>query len=68
MGRNVTHRSFETVLNSAAFSGLVCIRKLAVRTNCPTVALNPARNALNGYTTVSSHPCMQGAKTDSFVA
>jgi hypothetical protein len=48
-----THRSFETVLNSEAFSGLVCILKLAVRTNCPTVALKPARKALNGYTTVS---------------
>jgi hypothetical protein len=27
---------------------LVCIRKLAVRTNCPTAAQNPLRKALKG--------------------
>jgi hypothetical protein len=33
---------------------LVCIRKLAVRTNWPTAAENPARKALNGYTHITS--------------
>lgn len=28
---------------------LVCMRKEAVRTNCPTAALKPDRKALKGY-------------------
>jgi hypothetical protein len=32
----------------------ICIRKLAVRTNCPTAAEKPERNALKGYITQSS--------------
>ncbi len=44
-----TYRSWLTLLNSALFCGLHWILKLAVSTNCPTVALNPDRNALNGY-------------------
>jgi hypothetical protein len=34
--------------NSALFSGFVCILKLAVSTNWPTVALKPDKNALKG--------------------
>ncbi len=45
----MTYRSWLTLLNSALFCGLHWILKLAVSTNCPTVALNPDRNALNGY-------------------
>ena len=41
--------SGETELNSALFSSFVCMRNEAVKTNCPTVAENPERNALNGY-------------------
>jgi hypothetical protein len=44
----MTYRSFDILSNSALFSGFVWIRKLAVRTNCPTVALKPARKALKG--------------------
>lgn len=29
-------------------AGLVCIRKLAVKTNCPTAAEKPLRKALKG--------------------
>lgn len=43
-----THRSFETVTNSVLFSGFVWMRRLAVRTNWPTVAEKPARKALKG--------------------
>jgi len=46
--KSANARSFDTVLNSVAFSGFVWIRKLAVRTNWPTVAEKPERNALNG--------------------
>lgn len=45
----MTYRSWLTLLNSALFCGLHWILRLAVSTNCPTVALNPDRNALNGY-------------------
>src|SRR4051812_12313769 len=38
------------LLNSPRFSGFVCMRRLAVRTNWPTVALKPERKALNGCT------------------
>jgi hypothetical protein len=38
------------VPNSVLFSGFVWMRSEAVRTNWPTVALNPERKALNGYT------------------
>jgi len=44
-----TYRSCDTVLNSDLFSGFVCIRKEAVRTNWPTVALKPERKALKGW-------------------
>jgi len=44
-----TYRSWLTLWNSALFCGLHWILKLAVSTNCPTVALKPDRNALNGY-------------------
>lgn len=44
-----TYRSSPTLLNSPRLPGLVCMRRLAVRTNCPTVAEKPARKALNGY-------------------
>ena len=47
--RGETYRSCETVLNSDLFSGFVWMRRLAVRTNWPTVALKPARKALKGY-------------------
>lgn len=40
--------SCDLPLNSALFSGFVCTRKLAVRTNWPTVAENPERKALKG--------------------
>jgi len=40
--------SFDVLSNSALFSGFVWIRKLAVSTNWPTVALKPDRNALKG--------------------
>ena len=43
------YRSGLTLLNSALFSGFVWMRKLAVRTNWPTVALKPARKALKGW-------------------
>ena len=42
-------RSCEMLWNSTLFSGFVCMRKLAVSTNWPTVALKPDRNALKGY-------------------
>jgi len=41
--------SCDILSNSALFSAFVCIRKLAVSTNCPTVAEKPDRKALNGY-------------------
>ena len=47
--KRATHRSWLTLANSLPFSGFVWILRLAVNTNWPTVALNPARNALNGY-------------------
>jgi hypothetical protein len=37
----------------------VCIRREAVSTNWPTAALNPERNALNGYQGVSRHQLVQ---------
>lgn len=43
-----TYRSWEMLSKSALFSGLVCMRKLTVRTNWPTVAEKPERNALKG--------------------
>jgi hypothetical protein len=49
------YRSWEMLLNSERFSGFVWIRKLAVRTNWPTVALKPARKALNGYVPVLAY-------------
>lgn len=48
-----THLSWLIPLNSPLFSSFVCILKLAVNTIWPTVALNPLRKALNGYTTSS---------------
>ena len=39
--------------NSFLFSGFVCILKLAVRTNWPTVALKPDKKALKGYESMS---------------
>jgi len=56
----VSYLSSEVPRNSFSFSGFVCIRKLAVSTNCPTVAENPARKALKGYnrtTNVSTSTC-----------
>lgn len=44
-----TYLSTDIRSNSALFSGLVCMRKLAVSTNWPTVAEKPERKALNGY-------------------
>ncbi len=46
--QGATHRSCDTALNSARFSTFVWMRKLAVRTNWPTVALKPERKALKG--------------------
>jgi hypothetical protein len=43
-----TYLSWEMLSNSALFSGLVCMRKLTVRTNWPTVAEKPERKALKG--------------------
>jgi hypothetical protein len=40
--------SCDIVPNSALFSGFVCMRSEAVRTNWPTVALKPERKALKG--------------------
>lgn len=40
--------SCEIFSKSALFAGLVCMRRLAVRTNCPTVAPKPERKALKG--------------------
>ena len=51
----MTHRSWLTLLNSFPFSGLVCILNPAVKTNWPTVAENPDRNALNGYIHPHTH-------------
>lgn len=51
-----TYRSCEMLWNSSLFAGFVCILKLAVRTNWPTVALKPARKALKGYCSVSHVP------------
>lgn len=48
-GECVLYLSCDTLLNSPLLSGFVWIRKLAVKTNCPTVAENPERKALNGY-------------------
>ena len=45
----LSYLSSEVPRNSFSFSGFVCIRKLAVSTNCPTVAEKPARKALKGY-------------------
>jgi hypothetical protein len=52
--------SLDMLSNSALFAGFVCILRLAVSTNCPTVALNPARNALNGYNSLSLAPVVPG--------
>jgi hypothetical protein len=41
-------RSCEMLWNSTLFSGFVCMRRLAVSTNWPTVALKPERKALKG--------------------
>jgi hypothetical protein len=46
--------SWDMCSNSALFSVFVCSLKLAVSTNCPTVAPKPERNALNGY---KKFPC-----------
>ncbi len=54
VGKSLTYLSCDTVLNSFLFSGLLCIRREAVRTNCPTVAPKPERNALKGYITTQS--------------
>lgn len=40
--------SGDTSGNSALFAVCNCIRREAVKTNCPTVAEKPARKALNG--------------------
>lgn len=50
-----TYLSCEIPSNSALFSAFVWILKLAVSTNCPTVAENPDRKALKGYIIV---PCL----------
>lgn len=44
-----TDRSSDILLNSSRFSGFVCMRREAVRTNWPTVELKPARKALKGW-------------------
>lgn len=46
--QNRTYRSSLVAVNSALFSGFVWMRRLAVRTNWPTVAEKPDRNALKG--------------------
>ena len=43
-----TYRSGDTLLNSLELAVLVCILKLAVSTNWPTVAPKPERKALRG--------------------
>jgi hypothetical protein len=52
--RGMSYRSVDTLLNSAAFSGFVWMRRLAVRTNWPTVALKPERKALKGCRKIES--------------
>ena len=47
-GPIVTYLSLEILLKSDLLAGFVCMRRLAVSTNWPTVALKPARKALNG--------------------
>lgn len=51
--KSANARSCEMLLNSAVFSGFVCMRSEAVRTNWPTVALKPERKALKGCVKVS---------------
>jgi hypothetical protein len=48
MLREATNLSGDTESNSALFSAFVWMRNEAVKTNCPTVAENPERKALNG--------------------
>lgn len=43
-----TYRSGARPWKSSLFSALVCMRREAVRTNWPTVALKPDRKALKG--------------------
>ena len=47
--------SCEMLSKSALFSGLVWMRRDAVRTNWPTQALKPERNALKGCSRVSTN-------------
>lgn len=47
--KSANARSCEMLSNSALFSGFVCMRSEAVRTNWPTVALKPERKALKGW-------------------
>jgi hypothetical protein len=49
MVKGSTYLSWEMLSKSALFSGFVCMRKLTVRTNWPTVAEKPERKALKGY-------------------
>ena len=44
-----TNRSSDNPLNSFRFSLVVCIRRLTVNTNWPTVAEKPDRKALYGF-------------------
>ena len=53
--------SCDMVPNSALFSGLVWILKLAVSTNWPTVAAKPERNALKGCSTSVTSEFYMGA-------
>lgn len=46
--KSANARSCEMLAKSALFSGFVWMRREAVRTNWPTVALKPERKALNG--------------------
>lgn len=47
--KSANARSCEMFSKSALFSGFVWMRREAVRTNWPTVALKPERKALKGY-------------------
>jgi hypothetical protein len=48
--RCFTYLSCDIFSKSALLSAFVCILKLAVSTNCPTVAEKPDRKALKGWT------------------
>lgn len=68
--KSANARSCEMFSNSALFSGLVWMRREAVRTNWPTVALKPERKALKGWVGLlaDAPPLSNSTSKDHFVS